>query len=658
MNSDSSSIPDILKPFVVSAEEKISLPILLPFPNDMPPGTSSGPPRASPPSQACALSPPQQAPPPPQNCSPPPPEVYHLQQVLAHGQATREGRWIPAEMELDNITSAVYFGDITFFNGRFHQCSRVGKKATQDGHIVVFGGTGSGKTTCLVISTIRDTWKGRFFTVDFKGDITAWAQEKDPIVLYLHDGKRNKYYYDPYSRLRGGGTANLISNAQALASAIIPVAADSKEPFWAESAQGVLAGAIVYFFRRGKSFIDTMTAIRSKPLRRIFDWIKEDSIATMCTNPDIIEGDRMAAAISTTLQNQIGVFATNPLIRDALSPSRNKDKIPLCWEDLERKDIILRIDQSSADGWGCVMRLMLVQLIRTLQNRPDKSSVKSENIPPVLLLLDEFPLYGKIEIISEAMRLLRSKNVTITLICQSLADLDAVYGSATRRVLLDNCPYQAILSAYDQDTQAYFSRRVGTVSAAGISYNRSYDLQGNRLNGYGTSVSSSTEPAIFPHEFGMLKDDLILIHPGGFSRIQKNTKYQKSPPVFQEEDNIDDASRKEELMVPMDEIGNNGTKMDEQSHQSRVKARKEKVSQQREEQRRNYMIGELFSRYFPEVATIDPSLEDDESEQAFQMLEAFLRALSNEFDMLQELHSKTAEIISQESLDSFSDDNS
>lgn len=109
--------------------------------------------------------------------------------------------------------------------------------------------------------------------------------------------------------------------------------------------------------------------------------------------------------------------------------------------------------------------------------------------------------------------------VTFCLFCQSLADLDETYGEATRRTILDNCPYQAILGANDAETQQYFSSRVGVVKLPKRGVNLNYKMDGAEA-GFSASMNEAIEPTIFPHEFGAM-DNIVLLHPEGFSRVDK-----------------------------------------------------------------------------------------------------------------------------------------
>ena len=99
-----------------------------------------------------------------------------------------------------------------------------------------------------------------------------------------------------------------------------------------------------------------------------------------------------------------------------------------------------------------MITLMYKQLFRYLERRPEKYSQEGRNCEQILLLMDEFPRFGRIEGMDSAMATLRSKRVSICLMIQSLAQLDELYGKNGRRTILDNCSYKVILGANDPET--------------------------------------------------------------------------------------------------------------------------------------------------------------------------------------------------------------
>lgn len=462
----------------------------------------------------------------PEDEPPPEPEpVAYMRTEAENALAVRQGLYVPPRMVINpKKDSGITFGHIR--DPDTGQVRYVGRNAKHDGHIAVFGGSGAGKTTGIALPTMK-AWRHPLFTIDFKGDLVNKRTGPNTKVLYLLNGVENTFYYGPFDYIRNADEEDLIPNSRELANAIIPLPINTPEPFWIQGARSVLTGAMVYYLQEGLDFVETVIEIKSMSLTELVEKItKKEANGTVkhpdaaaCINKDISENPKMLASISEELHQHIAVFATDKVVQDVLSAGKEMIKSPIFWEDLEHGDIIIRIDQSRLEQWSGVVRMMLAQLVRTLERRPDKYEPGGEKIEPTLLLLDEFPQYGKMDVITSAMKVLRSKNVTFCLFCQSLADLDETYGEATRRTILDNCPYQAILGANDAETQQYFSSRVGVVKLPKRGVNLNYKINGAEA-GFSASMNEAIEPTIFPHEFGAM-DDIVLVHPEGFSRVNK-----------------------------------------------------------------------------------------------------------------------------------------
>lgn len=445
----------------------------------------------------------------------------YYQYSFEEENAMREGYRIPLSLIFNPYHQSA------FFFGRTIDGGCVGKSINTDGHIAVFGGSGSGKTTGIAIPNMA-TWHGTIFSFDFKGDLIKCRRRKK--VLYLLREVDNKYWYDPFYRLRQDGEDDLVQNARELAHAIVPLPNKVPDPFWITAARNILTSGIIYYFRLDASFIDAMTEIKTTKMSVLLEKFSHDNLAKLCLDPDLDTNPKTLAGISNELRNHIDVFVTDSLIRDVLSPAEDGSKELIQWEDLEDGySIFIRVDQSRLDQWTSVMRLMIVQLIRTLERRPEKYEPTAHKCIPTLLMLDEFPQYGKIDPITLALKILRSKDVTIAIFCQSLADLDETYGKDTRSTILDNCPYKAILNSSDADTQRYFSELVGTVRQPSRSFTANYNNLGHP-SGYSATINEGHIPIILPHEFASLQD-IVLLHPGieRFCRIQKETYFRRSP---------------------------------------------------------------------------------------------------------------------------------
>lgn len=434
----------------------------------------------------------------------------------------REGLTVPEWMILDlEKESGFHFG-------MRNSVRYVGKPQHIDGHIAVFGGSGSGKSYGIAKPTIQ-TWKAPVFAIDIKGELedTACSRDRPRKVLSLTQGG-GTCKLDPFYWLFHCETDSLVQNAEELAHCIIPLPSSSNttEVFFLESARDALTGAILHYCYLARpdydrmSFIETMIEVNRLDFKEMVEKILSGSCETAkaYVNKDDLLNPKMYAGISSTLKTHLRVFATDRIVQDALSPSDDPECEAITWEDLKTHDIFIQIEQRQLNRWGRVLAMLVTQLIRALESRPDKHSLEGEATEPVLLLLDEFPQLGKMEAITDAMATLRSRNVTLAIFCQSLADLDSIYGVNTRRRIMDNCPFKAVLRADDPETQTYFSDLVGTINAVTKGISCTYNPATGNAPGIGLSLKESSQVVIPPHEFSTLHN-MVVLHPEGFSLV-------------------------------------------------------------------------------------------------------------------------------------------
>ncbi|MBR0283366.1 MAG: type IV secretory system conjugative DNA transfer family protein [Oscillibacter sp.] len=436
-----------------------------------------------------------------------------------------------------NRVSGVTFGlEIDYGKGYY-----VGKAAEDDGHVLVVGTNGSGKSAVIAQSTL-ESWRDPFVALDIKGELSRqyqflqakWRALRSYKVFDPLDGG---IHYDPYAILKKDDP-RFSQYVREIADAIIPVPVkvSSDNEYWLKIARNLLSGAIAYCFCKGMDFAETMAYVQATSTPGLSREIKSfpNALAQMFVSeiPDL--KPEQQAAVGTEMKNHTMVFATDSSIQDALSDDGHSEMFSWdCLMSAEAPNIFLRLSQDRLEQWSGLIRLMVTQLIRQLERRPDKYSAEGYDTQPVLVLLDEFPMLGKIDVIKSGLTTLRSKNVTFCLILQSIAQLDDVYGTDVRRIMVDNCQYKAILNVTEPDSQEYFSKLFGMVPAG----RRSVSMSGHPLRGvsFGGQVQECWEPLIFPHEFATNHHVLLHTPYGRFCAIKFPMATTYHPiPVFNE----------------------------------------------------------------------------------------------------------------------------
>lgn len=554
-----------------------------------------------------------------------------------------------------------------------------------EGNIMVVGGNGSGKSSGIAKPTLR-IWQGAVCAADIKGEQSAWYAE-----LY-HSGLVARPYiifdpmqidgpgYDPFWLLEHDSADNLFNNANEIAIAIAPVLPDDKQTFWAETEQGVLAAALLYYYQHGLGFSEAMCKILSLTTRELCEQLVQsgDIYARMLLGEMADMKPETLASVDRGLRNKLMVFAADPYISHAFRGQREGANC-FTWDDLDHYNIFLRIPADKIEQWSGAINLMYTQLIRHLERRPEKYTSEGAHNIQTLLLMDEFARFGKLEMITAALATLRSKNVNICLMIQSVAQLDKIYGEYDRRIIFDNCQYQAVLRANDADTQKYLCDLIGTRMSTQRSMSEHLDDDSD-TTGYSWQISESRDWTVQPHELATLQDALLLT-PYGFCRAEKfrlhdgemrsllladpkivrakviavvsaeTGEIQELPyEIHEPTETILYNSPKNEGAKKMsieERVANANRRIAAAEQKKRQEERAAQETQRRKDSRRNYIIGELVTRYFPELREYEPGT-DAENQTRFKPLEAFLYVLSTDYDLVEELRDRASQLVAED----------
>jgi type IV secretion system protein VirD4 len=400
------------------------------------------------------------------------------------------------------------------------------KPETTDGHALIVGFAGSGKSSCLAIPTLQK-WGSTAFVIDIKGELLKHSELYRTNIKVFNPTVETSYGYDPFYCLRK--SSNPAQEARAIAQAIIPLPIDVREPFWIESAQAILCGVFLHCNNRGLSFLRTIQHTLNTPPKHLVQALSQSPVDEVryCVSSLVGMDEKTLAGIMGEVSRNILPFVTDKDLISALS--REKNITP---EDLEYgRDVYIQIPEHLVNQWRSLLTLIVNQFLRCMEQRNE------ENAKTILFLLDEFPRLGKITATLDGLATLRSKKVTICLIVQSLAQLDVIYGEKERKVIADNCTYKAVLGAGDYDTQKYFSGLAGKYEKKVKSNTRNKDFMG-LIGGTAETTHQQEKDYIKSQEFSNL-EDIILFCPNAceveksadknipFCRVEKAPYYEE-----------------------------------------------------------------------------------------------------------------------------------
>ena len=402
----------------------------------------------------------------------------------------------------------------------------IGKRATQDGHILIVGDPGRGKTASQVIPTMS-TWEGIQVIIDVKGNLSdCWKKlnnHKGKKVLVFNPNNPESCHYDPFLFLKHGEKEDLVENARNLALALIPLLPSVPDSVWVQTAQNLVTGIFIYYYELGGSFIDAMAAINELSVIDIIKTVMDSDSASAKAYISKLSGvqEKVIANIGMELSNltffTAGFKIPNVLLKDEEHELLDWQKI---FEEEEATDVILVIPETRLEQWRPMLLLIINQMIKALEQRRERTYHLENELSPVLILLDEFARLGKISAIKNGLATLRSRGVTFALLIQNLADLYSTYGQEEAKSIMGNCSYKAVLGVTDAESQKYFSELAGNFDSVEKSCNINYGGLSGEATGYSRTMNEARKPIIYPEEFLTMKD-VVLFTPNGVCRVNK-----------------------------------------------------------------------------------------------------------------------------------------
>ncbi len=217
--------------------------------------------------------------------------------------------------------------------------------------------------------------------------------------------------------------------------------------------------------------------------------------------------DNTMAGILATLTAPLTIFS-NPIV-DAATSATDFD---LKQVRAQRMSIYVGIPANRLSDAALLVNLFFSQLIHynTVGLPATNPTLKHQ----CLVILDEFPAIGRVNILAKAVGFMAGYNLRLLPIIQSLSQLESVYGEKDARTFVTNHACQILFAPREQRDAQYYSQMLGTYTAEAISTGTSRPLAW----GNGTQASSSStrseqaRPLLLPQEVKELGDHRAIIN--------------------------------------------------------------------------------------------------------------------------------------------------
>ena len=343
---------------------------------------------------------------------------------------------------------------------------------------LIIGPSGAGKTRSYVKPNLMQCNES-FIVSDTKGSL---IQEVGPLL------RRNGYRvlnidltdpehscgYNPLDFIRYDhkNECYLEKDIMSVAHMIIPVQC-TKDPFWEQSAQMYIACMIGYVLECLPPEEHSLEYVRRlfEELRTsqegevtVFDQLLQELEAENPNSFAVLKYRMFDTA--RTVKNTfecIRMFIAEHLSsftgKDMEHMYRRSERIDFRTLGREKTAVFLTVSDTDR-SMDAMASLLYTQALQALCNSADKDYPDHRLPVPVRLILDDFATNVVIPDFDKTISVIRSREIYVSVILQSLSQLNGIYGRDRAMTIVNNCDNCLYLGGQDVDTARYIALKV------------------------------------------------------------------------------------------------------------------------------------------------------------------------------------------------------
>ncbi len=428
-------------------------------------------------------------------------------------------------------------------------------------HILVFAPTRSGKGVGIVIPTLL-SWSESVLVHDIKGEtwaLTSGFREKvlKQRCLRFSPSEKDSARFNPLSEIRLDD--NLVKDVQNVSTMIVDPDGKGLQDHWAKTGFDLMTGVIIFVLvsdelKASQRNLSTVQAILSdggpvrelaerlaadkdshsdekakiaEGFRAVMEYIRDIGYekigAGHCTEVELVAWKTASQAAQSFLNKASneasGVLSTAlsflTLYRDPIVATNTSDSDFTIESLMQRRtSLYLVVPPSDKDRLKPLLRLVINQVVRRLTEKMefDETGASRSRFPhKMLLLIDEFPALGKLEIFEEALAFIAGYGLKALLITQDLSQLTKAY--SRDESIMSNCHIRIAFAPNKIETAELLSKMSGASTVAHTQRNFSGSRLSVVLNHVSTNEQMSQRPLLTPDETMRLPpaDELVFV---------------------------------------------------------------------------------------------------------------------------------------------------
>lgn len=332
---------------------------------------------------------------------------------------------------------------------------------------LIIGPSGAGKTRNYVKPNIMQCNESMIIA-DTKGNLIqemgVFLEENGYQVISINfKNLEGSYGYNPFDFIRYNKKKKkyVEQDIITMATSLVPITG-KKEPFWECAAKQYLTCLIAYVLECLPKREHTM-----KYVYELFTEMYTDNFDKMLMELEIInpksfalqtykqfrdnkKADKMDASIRGILSEKFNGL----LFDEAMKMYTNKTKINFKDMGKEKTAVFLTISDTDR-SMDRLVGLFYTQALQELCNSADMDYCDYRLPIPVRFIMDDFATNAYIPDFDNIISVIRSREIYVSLMLQSISQLEGIYGKAKATTIINNCDNCLYFGGQDVETARY-----------------------------------------------------------------------------------------------------------------------------------------------------------------------------------------------------------
>ena len=346
------------------------------------------------------------------------------------------------------------------------------RKTGLNNNDLIIGGSGSGKTGGYVVPNLENL-SGSMVVIDTKHALERTMRAKlerkgfEVHVLDFVDSLESEGY-NPLRNVRWNSHTDSFSDLDisTIAHAIAPQDVGNSDPFWNRAAEQWVEAVIALTLEAVDDHEVTMLDVLD-----MSDYLQSKDGQAWLNEwrdhfPESVGARRVLAALQSAPAEKTWQ-SVMMIAKDMLHPFSLSERHALLGENgtidlgaLGERPSVLFVNVSDSDrSANALLNVFYIQLFHELIRKADASKNGRLRVP-VRIILDDFAASARIDDFDKIISVIRSREISVSVVLQSLSQLQAAYGPAKANTIINNCDHIIYLGGNDLETATYLSARM------------------------------------------------------------------------------------------------------------------------------------------------------------------------------------------------------